>query len=358
MSAHGDKFKFHEFKQAYNFLNSENFTKIYDIFNDEKYKDTTGEEKCKIIKKELSVPNDDEELILKFCNNLYKIIADYNNWNNVYFEQISQDNKNYCIHLKYWLYEETGNHDMMGFDISEDFQKWKDKLEEELNNNKKYPCTFNKLSWTERDKMRNIYAFVLIYYRNVKKFHQNKYIICKYLDYMGKGLKEYYDSLIKCSKKVGQDNYCEEFNEFQKTYMGDNIQVSTSEDNLDYKFEDTETVNCPLEIESLEYPLHLIYKKGKSRWHLNYQTIGSLNSSIISASSAIGTTVGISAFLLFLYKHTSFGSLFRTRMQKDNMILDDINEGTQSLILPTSYYESLPFENSDYNVTYYSLNNS
>ncbi|SBT59143.1 PIR Superfamily Protein [Plasmodium ovale wallikeri] len=127
---------------------------------------------------------------------------------------------------------------------------------------------------------------------------------------------------------------------------------------LDYKFDDTDTVNCPLEIKSLEYPLHLIYKEGKNRWHLSDQPIGSLNSSIISASSAIGTTVGISAFLLYLYKHTSFGSLFRTRMQKDNMILDDVNEGTQSLMLSTSHYESLPFENSDYNITYYSLNNS
>ncbi|SBS99711.1 PIR Superfamily Protein [Plasmodium ovale curtisi] len=246
----------------------------------------------------------------------------------------------------------------MGFDISEDFQKWKDKLEEELNNNKKYPCKFNELNSTDRDKMRNIYAFVLIYYRNIDKFHKNENIYCKYLDYMGKGLKEYYDSLIKCSKKEAQDNYCKEFNEFRKTYMGDNIQISTSEDYLDYKFEDTERVNCPLEIKSLEHPLHLIYKEGKSRWYLSDQSIGSLNSSIISASSAIGTTVGISPFLLYLYKTTSLGSLFRTRMQKSNMILDDVNGETHILSLPISQFEHTPFENSDYNITYYSLNNS
>ncbi|SBT00921.1 PIR Superfamily Protein [Plasmodium ovale curtisi] len=302
MSVHGDKFKFHEFKQEHNFLNSENFTKIYDVFNDKKYIDSTGEEKCRKIKKGLSIPNDDEDLILHFCNNLYKIIAEYNTWNNEYFEQIYEDNKNYCVHLKYWLYEKTGNHDVRGFHISEDFQKWKDKLEEELNSNNKYPCKFNKLNWTERDKMRNIYAFVLIYYRNVKKFHQNKHIHCKYLDYIGKGIKQYYDSFIKCSKKESQDNYCEEFIEFQKTFMGDNIYLSMSEDYLDYKFKDSETVNCPLEIKSLEYPLHLIYKEGKNIWHLSDQPIGSLNSSIISTSSAIGTTVGISAFLLYLYK--------------------------------------------------------
>ncbi|SBT58001.1 PIR Superfamily Protein [Plasmodium ovale wallikeri] len=296
------KFSFEEFKKSRNFLNSESFNKIYQIFNDEKGIDVTGKVHCENIKEGLSIPKDDEELILHFCNNLYKIIAAYNQWENERFEKISEDNKNYCIYLKYWLYEKTENHNARGFDINEYFQKWKDKLEEELNNNKKYPCKFNELNSTERDKMRNIYAFVLIYYRNIKKFHQNEYIDCKYIDYMGKGLKEFYDSLIKCSKEEAQGNYCEEFNEFQKTYMGHNIYLSTLKDDLDYKFDDTDTVNCPLEIKSLEYPLHLIYKEGKNRWHLSDQPIGSLNSSIISASSAIGTTVGISAFLLYLYK--------------------------------------------------------
>ncbi|SBS99221.1 PIR Superfamily Protein, partial [Plasmodium ovale curtisi] len=235
-----DKFSFEEFKKIYDFLNSESFTKIYQIFNDDKDIDNTDKKHCEEIKGELSIPKGDEDLILHFCNNLYKIIAAYNNWENERFENISENNKNYCIYLKYWLYEKTENNDIRGFDIDENFQKWKDKLEEELKN-KKYPCKFNKLNCSERDKMRSIYTFVLIYYRNIDKFHKNENIYCKYLDYMGKGLKQYYDSLIKCSKKEAQDNYCEEFNEFQKTFMGDNIYLSTTEDYLDYKFKDGET---------------------------------------------------------------------------------------------------------------------
>ncbi|SBT57925.1 PIR Superfamily Protein [Plasmodium ovale wallikeri] len=79
---------------------------------------------------------------------------------------------------------------------------------------------------------------------------------------------------------------------------------------------------------------------------------------IISATSAVGTTVGISAFLLYLYKYTSLGTLFRTLMQKDNISFDNMDREAHDITYPSSKYEHTNFENSDYNITYYSLNNS
>lgn len=73
------------FSMQHDLLNSESFTKVYQIFNDENSIDNTGKEYCEKIKEKLSIPKDDKDLILHFCNNLYKIIADYNNWNNVHF---------------------------------------------------------------------------------------------------------------------------------------------------------------------------------------------------------------------------------------------------------------------------------
>ncbi|SBS99038.1 PIR Superfamily Protein [Plasmodium ovale curtisi] len=212
----------------------------------------------------------------------------------------------YCLHLKYWLYENVATNSQKG---------------------------------------------------NLEAFHKNKQIKCKYIDYLGKGLREYHESINICSGKNEQDKYCKEFKEFQELYKEDKLYWETLTVDNDYKYEGDNTDRCALDIETLDNPLHLTYWYDKEKLHLSNQHIDFQKSTIISASSAIGATVGISAFLLYLYKNTSLGSLFRTRVQKDNMILNDMNEATHSLILPTQY-ENTPFVNNDYNITYYSLNNS
>ncbi|SBT03002.1 PIR Superfamily Protein [Plasmodium ovale curtisi] len=358
MSMHGDKFNFHEFKQAYDILNSNNFTKIYEDFNDDNSLDNKGQEHCKKIKSELTIPKNDETLVLHFCNNLYKIIAKYNRWENERFENISEDNAKYCIHLKYWLYERTVNNDIKGFDIDENFQRWKDRLEQEVNSNPKYYCTFNKLSWREIDKVRSIYAFLLMYYKNLDKLHDNNLIKCKYLNFFGKGLKAYYESLNECSSKQKEQTYCQELNEFQEIYKLDKLYWENTTLSTEYIYDEESIHDCPLVIESLQNPLIISYKDKNNILYLSNQPIDFKKSTIVSTSSALGTAVGLSAFLFYLYKYTSLGSLFCTRIQKDNIMFDHMDTEGHTFKLPNSEIARTNLENGNYSISYYSLNNS
>ncbi|SBS93772.1 PIR Superfamily Protein [Plasmodium ovale curtisi] len=352
-----DNFTYENFKRDHKILENLVFDEIYKRFNGEYKADDTATEKCNQINDELSIQYENEELILNFCKILYKLIVKSNGWQNDDYEEIPEENEMYCLHLKYWLYENVATNSRKGINIEKHFQSWKDKLEKHISGKLKYPCTFNELSWNDISKIRSIYAFILIYYRNLEAFHKTKQIKCKYMDYLGKGLKEYHESINKCSGRNEQDKYCKEFKEFQKIYKEDKLYWETSKANRNYIYEEDNTDACSLNIETLKNPLHLTYWYDEEKLHLSNKPIDFQKSTIISASSAIGATAGISAFLLYLYKNTSLGSLFRVRVQKDNMNLNDINEGTHSLILPTQY-ENSPFENSDYKIAYYSLNNS
>ncbi|SBT55422.1 PIR Superfamily Protein [Plasmodium ovale wallikeri] len=306
MSTIIDNFTYENFKTDHSILENLVFDKIYKRFNGEYKADDTATEKCNNIKDGLSIPYENDELILNFCKILYKLIVKYNGWqNDDDDDDIHEDNKMYCLHLKYWLYEKVATDSQKGLDIKKHFQNWKDKLENHISANLKYPCTFNELSWSDISKIRSIYAFILIYYRNLEAFHKNKQIKCKYMDYLGKGLKEYHESINICSGKNDQDKYCKEFKEFQKIYKEDKLYWKTSKADREYKYEEYNTDACSLNIETLDNPLHLTYWYDKEKLHLSNQDIDFQKSTIISASSAIGATVGISAFLLYLYKFFS-----------------------------------------------------
>ncbi|SBT72472.1 hypothetical protein, conserved [Plasmodium ovale] len=167
-------------------------------------------------------------------------------------------------------------------------------------------CTFNKLKWDEHQKLKNIYAFILIYYSNIDAFNEHKIIECKYMDYIGKGLKEYHDTLKRCSKKTEKSNYCKEFNEFKELYKEDYIHWKTSTADNEYIYYGDDTVNCALQIESLKDHLQHSYWNKKEKLHLINYPFNSQKSAVISASSAIGATAGISLFLIYLYKVTNF----------------------------------------------------
>ncbi|SBT00854.1 PIR Superfamily Protein, partial [Plasmodium ovale curtisi] len=286
-----DNFTYENFKRDHNILENLVFGKIYKKFNGEYKEDYTATEKCNNIKDELSIPYENEELILNFCKILYKLIVKSNGWQNDDYEEIHEDNKMYCLHLKYWLYEKVATENQMGIDIEKHFQNCKDKLENHITGKLTYPCTFNELSWNDISKIRSIYAFILIYYRNLEAFHKNKQIKCKYMDYLGKGLKEYHESINKCSERNEQDKYCKEFKEFQKIYKEDKLYWETSKANRDYKYEEDNTDACSLNIETLKYPLHLTYWYDEEKLHLSNKPIDFQKSTIISASSAIGATV-------------------------------------------------------------------
>ncbi|SBT84331.1 PIR protein [Plasmodium ovale] len=358
MSSLLDNFTYEDFKSDHEILENSNFHRIYKKFNDEYKVDDTAKEKCNQIEKELSNTYNDKELILNFCRILYKIIAKVKVWQNDDEEEISEDNKMYCLHLKYWLYEkvETGNE--KGLNINNEFQSWKDKLESHIKGKLEHTCTFNELKWTDVDKIRSIYAFILIYYRNLKNFYKNKLIKCKYMDYLGKGLKEYHESIKLCSGEKEKDNYCKEFNEFREIYKIDKLYWENSTLKTEYNYADESTEDCPLNIESLQNPLIISYRNKNNILYFSNEPIDFQKSTIISASSAIGTTVGISAFLLYLYKYTSLGSLFLTRMKKQNTTFDNMDPETHNFTLLTSEVGNTNFDNTDYNIGYYSLNNS
>ncbi|SBT74219.1 hypothetical protein, conserved, partial [Plasmodium ovale] len=197
----------------------------------------------------------DEKLILKFCHNLYKINVKINGLQNNIFNELPETDKTYCTSLKY--------------------------------------C-------------------------NIDAFNENKIIECKYMDYIGKGLKEYHDTLKRCSSKMEQSNYCKDFNELNEIYKEDYIYWKTSTAENEYIYYGDNTVNCALQIESLKDPLHLSYWNKKEKLHLSNYPFDSQKSAVISASSAIGATAGISLFLIYLYKFTNIGSFFGHVNQKNN----------------------------------------
>ncbi|SBS93487.1 PIR Superfamily Protein [Plasmodium ovale curtisi] len=350
-----DDFKYAEYENENSILNKLMFSKIYKKFNDYN-KDSTGLQTCGEIKEKLSAPYDDEDLILHFCSILYNILANVKKLQNDLYDEITNDDNILCISLKYWLYEKIGIRDQKVSNINILFQSWKDSLETKLGKKLSGSCKIYELDWKDMNKLRKIYSFALIYYSNLRTFKKNHHIKCKLFDYLGKGLKAYYESLIECSNEKKGDNFCKELNEFKKIYKLDNIYWKNSTFSTGYVYNEQSTDNCPLDIESVQNPLRIKYQEENNIIYLSDQSMDLLNSSIISASSAIGTTVGVSAFLLYLYKYTSLGSLILTRIKNNNSVFHNKDTETYNFTLPTSEYDSTHFENNDYNIQYYSLN--
>ncbi|SBT72600.1 hypothetical protein, conserved, partial [Plasmodium ovale] len=247
--------------------------------------------------------------------------------------------------------------DPKGQEIDKNFQKLKELLDSKIQGKLSVPCTFNELKWDEHQKLKSIYAFLLIYYSNIDAFNENKIIECKYMDYIGKGLKEYHDTLKRCSSKMEQSNYCKEFNELNEIYKEDYIHWKTSTADNEYIYYGDDTVNCALQIESLKDPLHLSYWNKKEKLHLINYPFNSQKSAVISTSSAIGATAGISLFLIYLYKFTNIGSFFGHVNQKNNTMFLNMDTEPHNLTQPTSEFENSDFESSHYDVSYYLLNN-
>ncbi|SBS90357.1 PIR Superfamily Protein [Plasmodium ovale curtisi] len=358
MSSDSDKFNYEDFMKTNKFLENSKFDKIYNEFNTKSILTGNAKTYCEQIKEDLSFTPLNEEFRKTICNNIYKIIGILNDWDNVTFDEFPKDGQMYCMYLKNWIYEKIENQYPLESTNINIFQDIKDQLEKKSRCQKSFPCKFYVLDWNDMIKLRKIYTFALIYHSNLHIFHKEKSIECKYLNYIGKGLIEYYDSTSKCSKKGKEDPFCNELKEFQNNYMLDDLHLTLSKEDIDYQFNGEEKTGCPLEIISLKNPFKLLYKGGKNRWHLGDEPTDFHKSTIISASSAIGTTVGVSAFLLYLYKYTYLGSLFRTRMQINNSLFDNMDTESHNFTLPTSEYDRKHFENNDYNIQYYSLNNS
>ncbi|SBS95339.1 PIR Superfamily Protein [Plasmodium ovale curtisi] len=353
-----DYFTYDELNERYDFLKTLTFGKLYKELNDNNSFDSDAISYCNTIKSQLSSNPYDDDILTKFCNNVYKIIVKIKNINNEIFDGIDKEDKIYCFCLKYWLYDQIRNLGAMSLHINGLFEKWQTSIKDKIPGIMSVPCTFRELSWNEYNKLKSIYAFILLYYKNISSFNKKQNVPCKYLNFFGKGLKAYYESINECSKGKRDDNYCKEFLEFQEIYKLDKIFWKNSTYNTVYNYSEDNTDDCPLVIESVQNPILIKYKEKNNILYLSDQPIDSLNGSIISGSSAAGATVGISAFLFYLFKFTNIRSLFGRGKQKDDTMFLNVGEGTHNFAFPISEQEQANFENSEYNIAYYSAANS
>ncbi|SBT56865.1 PIR Superfamily Protein [Plasmodium ovale wallikeri] len=104
------------------------------------------------------------------------------------------------------------------------------------------------------------------------------------------------------TKNIKKSKYCKDFNELNEIYKEDYIYWKTSTADKEYIHYEEDTVNCALQIESMKDPLHLSYWNKNEKLHLSNYPFNSQKSAVISASSAIRATAGISLFLIYLYR--------------------------------------------------------
>ncbi|SBT02017.1 PIR Superfamily Protein [Plasmodium ovale curtisi] len=350
-------------ENTYVHLKNSKFSNVYEILykscsENDYYEYGIDNNQCKSYEIKETIDEDYvKEFLQKLHHNLYKICSTINESDNGYFKKTPEDEKEYCIYFKYWLYDEILSNESYISNINKIIKEWENKINDEKYNTFRNLCSFNKLEQSDIEKLKRIYAFKLILYDNANIFNTEKNKNCTYFSELGKGLKLYSESITKCSTAGNEDNYCKEFKEFLNIYKLDKLYLKTSE-SFDYQFGDEETVDCPLVIESLKDPLRLMYKEGINRWYLSDQPIVSLNSSIVSASSAIGATVGVFAFIFYLFKFTNIGSLFGSGRQKDHTMFINVDEESHNFTFPTSESKYTNFGNNEYNVSYYSVDNS
>ncbi|SBS90253.1 PIR Superfamily Protein [Plasmodium ovale curtisi] len=359
MTTPGDNFTFNELKEVYEFLGNTKFGKIYGEFKNENSNEKDGEKNCKEIKDSFLSNDIDQDIQLKLCDNLYKVIVHVNKMNNEIFNGIDKDDKLYCFSLKYWLYYHIDKTSVpMGINVDEIFEKWQNGIKNKIYSKLSNPCIFRKLEWEHREKLKSIYAFMLLYYENINSISEKAIVDCKYVNFFGTGLKAYYESVRYCSKKQPPDDYCKEFNEFENIYGLGEIYWETSKEYEKYNYDRNNSEHCALKIESSNNPLHLSYWYDEKKLHLSNQPIDFHKSTIISASTALGTSAGISAFLLYLFKFTNIRSFFGYGKKKDNTMFLNVDEGSHYITFPISESKHNNLGNNEYNISYLSLGNT
>ncbi|SBT71942.1 PIR protein [Plasmodium ovale] len=123
-----------------------------------------------------------------------------------------------CVYLKYWLYEQLIVNDFSNFEINLLF----DFLEKHKNGCMKdksleKTCNFYKLSLKDINEIKNLYDYIEFLNHNDIKIYDEISKDHEWVNYFKKGLDLYKISKIRCSSDK-HNNYCYEFNEFEKIY--------------------------------------------------------------------------------------------------------------------------------------------
>ncbi|SBT56396.1 PIR Superfamily Protein [Plasmodium ovale wallikeri] len=354
-------FSYDSLENEYQSLKNSIFSNIYNIFNNSCNSTDRTEDISDTCKQYIIEKTDNEyvnNFLKKVHHNFKTTYLTVNKRDNVTFTDELENYNEYYIYFKWWLYDEILSKDDYKSNVIKIYEEWEKLINDQTYKSLQNQCAFNKLELNDVEKLLSIYSLKLIFYKNVQIFKEEENKPCRYINYFGKGLKAYYESIGRCSKDKKEDAYCNEFREFQKIYMNDNIYISTSSSNNEYIANGENTEKCALVIESLKNPLLLIYKENYDTWHLSDHPLNTLNSSIISASSAIGATAAISAFLLYLFKFTNIGSLFGYGNKKDNKMFLNVDQGTHDFTFTISEPEHNNFGNNEYKISYYSSDNS
>ncbi|CAG9482276.1 unnamed protein product [Plasmodium vivax] len=347
-------------KEAYNFISDSVFYKIYKEFDIScNSKDFDGGASCP------PDPFGDSTISEKVINllkdlysNLYRVYYTSENKTNDYFDDsITEVKEIGCMCLKYWLYDQIVSKGLEESQIKELFSGHAKYINGKIKDVPNNYCNFNELSLNHINTLKNIYAFYTIIYDNANNIETCDSEKCKYMNYFGKGLDDFINSIEKCSVDTSNINYCNQFNEFIELCKKDNVHAGISIYHEPTKSKAGTKGKYFLSYEKYQNePLYIYLKDEKM---LNFlktsHFISNKNSTTIAATSVVGSAIGLSSIFYYLYKFTLFGSSLRRGKEK-NLVNNDEEAHNSSLY--KSNTEKLPLQNREYKVQYHTFNDA
>ncbi|CAG9480250.1 unnamed protein product [Plasmodium vivax] len=335
MTTRDKDFSADNIKKEYEFIEDSNFYKIYDEFNwpcsHSKYNDNY--ESCPFVSSDKWTIFDEVNILLEeVYSNLYRVYATNGGNNNDYFENNHEEvNEMGCIYLKYWLYDKIMKSD---FDDSENeklFQGLNNYVQKEVRVKPNNPCTFYSLKKDEIKKMIKLYALNIILHTSDQILDTCNVNECKYMDYFEEALIEFMNSINNCSINPSSNNYCSEFEEFLNVGKDGNQYTGISI-NSEYKDHSTDP--------KFDKIAHLLHTE---------------NSTTTTATSVVGSSLGVSSIFYYLYKFTPFGKTLRTG-KVENIV--NIDEEEHNDLLYTEDTEQTPFKKRDYHIAYHTFSDT
>ncbi|CAI7718618.1 Plasmodium vivax Vir protein, putative [Plasmodium vivax] len=360
MTTNDKDFTVDKIKQEYKFIEDSNFYKIYNEFNwdcsHSKYKDYYAS--CLYNSSDAWTDSVEVTMLLeKLYSNLYRVYATNGGNNNDYFENNHEEvNEIGCIYLKYWLYDKILKSDFDDSEIEKLFQGLNNYVQKEVRVKPNNPCTFYSLKKDEIKKMIKLYALNIILHTSDKILDTCNVNECKYMDYFEEVLIEFMNSINNCSINPSSNNYCSEFEEFLNVCKDGNQYTGISI-NSEYKDHSTDPSKKYLSFEKYKGNPLYIYIKNK-KW-LEFDKIAHLlhteNSTTTTATSVVGSAIGVSSIFYYLYRFTPFGKTLR-KGKGENIV--NIDEEEHNDLLYTEDTEQTPFKKRDYHIAYHTFSDT
>ncbi|CAI7717837.1 Plasmodium vivax Vir protein, putative [Plasmodium vivax] len=335
MTTRDKDFSADNIKKEYKFIEDSNFYKIYNEFNwdcsHSKYKDYYAS--CPFVSSDKWTIFDEVNILLEeVYSNLYRVYATNGGNNNDYFENNHEEvNEIGCIYLKYWLYDKILKSDFDDSEIEKLFQGLNNYVQKEVKAKPNKPCTFYSLKKDEIKKMIKLYALNIILHTSDQILDTCNVNECKYMDYFEEALIEFMNSINNCSINPSSNNYCSEFEEFLNVCKDGNQYTGISI-NSEYKDHSTDP--------KFDKIAHLLHTE---------------NSTTTTATSVVGSAIGVSSIFYYLYKFTPFGKTLR-KGKGENIV--NIDEEEHNDLLYTEDTEQTPFKKRDYHIAYHTFSDT